>query len=184
MKQLLALVWGWNSMRELKPCNRRQDPKCFAGHETLYFHILEVFLFYESMWEQEAAWKCLGTDIFTQGSGGSQLLIMGCRLLLYLFSHLSVNDLIECLKKLWQQMKAKESLDLPRPTAVQGRRTVTEDSFQQKVTLITPVFYSLHVCSGIVTVDMSIPLLLLKEVVAFYYMPRKLRRRKSPFWSC
>lgn len=87
-------------MRELKPYIRRQDPICFAGHKTLYFHVLKVFLFYESMSVQEALTAAyMGTDIFTQGSGESQLSIMGYRLVLYLFSHLYVNDLIESFKK-------------------------------------------------------------------------------------
>lgn len=59
-----------------------------------------------------------------------------------------------------RRQEAKGCPDLPKSTAVQGRRTVTEDSFQQKVRLISPVLYFLHVCSGIVTVDMSTPLLL------------------------
>lgn len=89
--------------------------------------------------------------------------------------------LIESLKKLWQQTEAEGCPDLPRPIAVQGRRTITEDSFQQKVTLISPGFYFLRVCkchcdSRHVNATISVKRL--------YYMPRNLRRWKPPFWSC
>lgn len=91
-----------------------------------------------------------------------------CRLVLYLFSLLQVNDLTESFKKLWQQTEETGGKRMPWSTQAYsslGKEDCHRRWLSTKITLISPVFYFLLVCSGIVTVDMSTPLLLLKDFI-------------------